>query len=61
MGTAQAAAILGLPKETVRLLMLLTKSLQDAKIELDIAHHQANQIGQDKLLEELMSEYSQRL
>lgn len=61
MGTAQAAAILGLPRETVRLFMLLTKSLQDAKIEPDVPHHQANQIDQDKLLDELMCEYSHRL
>lgn len=61
MGTARAAAILGLPQETVRLFVLLVKSLKNFKTTTDVPQKACKPVNQEKLLEELMNEYSQRL
>ena len=61
MRTEQAAAILGLPKEAVRLFVLLVESLNDSKTAPGVPRKARKPLNQDKLLEELMLEYSQRL
>lgn len=61
MATAQAADILGLPQETVRLFVLLTKSLKGAKPVTEVQTSPGNPVDQEKLLDDLMYEYSQRL
>ena len=61
MSINEAAKILNIPSESVRLFVLLTKSLQTNCIEENSLPKAENLASQPELLESLMEEYRHRI